>query len=53
MPLCWPLTQGRKIGVALVVRRSFVHNQTKSNGIVGYCDVQLYLGGTRSRTFSA
>jgi hypothetical protein len=48
-PLCWPLTQGRQLGVALVVRRNFINGITKSNGVAGYADIQLTVANTLTR----
>lgn len=52
-PLHIPVTQGRRLDVALVVRRSQVNGITKTSGIVGHCAVSLTLGSIRTRSFSS
>jgi hypothetical protein len=50
-PLHVPITRGRRLDVALVVRRSQVHGVTRSAGIVGHVSVSCMLGLSRTRSF--
>jgi hypothetical protein len=50
-PLHIPITQGRRLDVALVLRRSFVNGITKTAGITGYLSVSCFLGLSRTRSF--
>jgi hypothetical protein len=50
-PLHVPITRGKRLDVALVVRRSSVHGVTKTAGITGYLAVSCMLGLSRTRSF--
>lgn len=50
-PLHIPITRGRRLDVALVLRRSYVHGVTRTAGITGYLSVSCLLGLSRTRSF--